>query len=428
MNNRILISATGSNKGKTLITSGLLTILKSQYDVHAFKCGPDYIDPMYHEAVLGIPSNNLDPFFCDEDHLKASFLHSAGELNIIEGAMGLYDGLGASSECSAYQVAKTLDCPIALIIDCSGMGASVIAEIKGFLDMDEYKLIKGIILNHISESFYHKLKEAIEVACPVKVMGYLPRLNGISLESRHLGLKNPKENNIDDVLSVLSQTLRDTLDIEALLAIMDSASSIEAPKNFEDYIKADLSGAVIGVALDDAFNFYYKDNIDALEIAGAKIVYFSPLEDTKLPDNLTALYLGGGYPELHLEELSSNESMLKSIRDFVMHDKPVLAECGGFMYLLHDVDSVNMVGLINDSAEKKKGLVRFGYVYGQYKDYRLRGHEFHRYDVTEPGEAFSMIKASNGDEYKAIHTYKRMIAGFPHFYFLSDPEFLEVFS
>lgn len=427
--NRVLISSTASNKGKTLITSGILKCLANQgIDIHAFKCGPDYIDPMYHSSVLGIPSNNLDPFFTDGDLMGTVFEHSAGGFNIIEGAMGLYDGLGVSSECSAYSVATLLDCPIVLIVDCSGVGASVIAEIMGFLALDELGLIKGVILNRISKEFYDKIAPIIETKCGVRVVGYLPRLKNISLDSRHLGLKRPDENTFNKSLSELTDIISDSIDLELLLEIANVEYKKVDVIKFRDRIDVDLHGKRIGVALDEAFNFYYQDNLETLKMAGAELMYFSPIRDSKIPDGVTALYIGGGYPENYALELSENVSMKESIRGFIETDGIVYAECGGFMYLLDSIDGYKMTGVFNDEALNSGKLVRFGYVTGQYGDYELRGHEFHHYEVKDPGDLFKITKASTGKSYGAFRKYKNCLAGFPHFYFLSDIRFLEIFK
>jgi len=424
---RIIIAATGSGKGKTTVTTSLLMMLKDKgFDVHAFKCGPDYIDPMYHSEILKVPSGNLDPFFLDEDLQKSVFLDNCGEINIIEGCMGLYDGIGFSSECSPYSLATSLHTPIILIVDALKKGYSILAEIKGFLQMDRYNLIKGIFLNRISDSFYERIKSEIEKEINIPVVGYLPGYKGEIFESRHLGLKSTEENKTLDKISAITKDLQHRIDIDRIIEIAKAAKDFECSKNLNDYIGEMLKGEVIGVAFDDAFNFYYRENLKALSLAGAKLVYFSPLTDSSVPNEATSLYLGGGYPELYLKKLSNNKSMKESILDFVQSGRKVFAECGGFLYLIDSVDGQEMTGIFNDEAHMTKGLVRFGYVEAQYNGISVKGHEFHHYDVGDPGKEFEVTKVSNGLKYMAERRYKNCIAGFLHLSFLSNPEIMEV--
>lgn len=425
---RILISATGSGKGKTTISTGILSLLKRRgLDVHAFKCGPDYIDPMYHEAVLGLKSSNLDPFFCDDELLKSSFCDSVGEINIIEGCMGLFDGLGTTSEASSYSVAASLNTPIVLLVDAYGMGYSVVAMIKGFLAMDEKHLIKGVFLNRISKAYFDRISPVIENETGVSVIGFLPTQPESFFESRHLGLKSVSENNAFEKIEHIADIIDVSLDVDKLIKIANSAEALKDVKLLSNYVSADGTDKVIAVARDDAFCFYYRDNIKALELAGARVVYFSPMNDSHLPEGYTGIYLGGGYPELFLDKLNANEAIRTEIFNAIEAGIPVIAECGGYMYLQDKICGVSMVGVFDDSAENQNRSVRFGYVTGSYGNYELKGHEFHHYDVSDPGDAFEMTKASTGDKYNAVHVYNNCIAGFPHFYYLSCPDFVREF-
>ena len=422
---RIMISSTGSGKGKTFLTLLLLKSLKDKgEDVHAFKCGPDYIDPHYHEAVLKIPSKNIDPYFMDEALMKASFADGAGGINIIEGCMGLYDGIGQSSRASCYESAKMLRVPIVLCMDAGGMGYSIVAEIKGFKAADTEDLIKGVILNRISKSYYERIAPVIENECGVKALGYLPCLKESSFDSRHLGLLSPKE---ADAMAKIERSMpqaANSLDINGIMEIAKGAGSITAGPEFSDLIKKeDDEGAVIAVARDEAFDFYYKDNIEALKLAGARISYFSPIRDKELPEGTRGLYIGGGYPELYKELLEENAGLRRQIKEVLDAGMPAIAECGGFMYLCDRIDGSEMTGFFDDEAQKTDGSVRFGYVEGRYKETVIKGHEFHHYDVTDPGDAFLMINAGSGVKYRAVHKKKRVLAGFPHFYFMSAPGF-----
>lgn len=430
---RILISATSSNVGKTLFVSALLEVLKYN-NTHSFKCGPDYIDPMYHEMVLGIPSKNLDPFFMDEELMKASFIEDAGDINVIEGCMGLYDGLGVTSTCSTYDVAKNLKAPIILMVDASKVGYSIIATIKGYLSLDTERLIKGVVLNRISEGYYRKLAKVIEEECSIRALGYIPVLKNATFESRHLGLKSVEENNAREIVSAVSAVIKDTVDIDGILELTESAEELEYSNSLIDYFDVVLPNdrPIIAIAKDEAFNFIYKDNITALAMCGADIVYFSPLHDKKLPEGTKGIILPGGYPELYAKALSENTGMRDSIKQAAENNMPILAECGGFMYLGQGIKSEDetykMACVFSGVAENKKKLVRFGYINVKNDKYHLKGHEFHHFDVEKPGDDFFVEKASDDSvRYNAISSFKNVVAGFPHLFYLSDVNFIKDF-
>ena len=430
---RILISATSSNVGKTLFVSALLEVLKFS-NTHSFKCGPDYIDPMYHEAVLGITSKNLDPFFMDENLMKASFLEDAGDINIIEGCMGLYDGLGVTSKCSTYEVAQNLRTPVVLLVDAAKAGYSIVAAIKGYQSLDTDNLIKGVILNRISEGYYKKLSKVIEEECGIKTLGYMPVIKESTFESRHLGLKSVEENNAKEIVHLVSLIIKDTVDIDGILDVAESAEHLVYDKKLADYVSCNATEEkpLIAVAKDEAFNFLYKDNLWALAMCGADIVYFSPLWDEKLPENVKGVVIPGGYPELYAKQLSDNKSMLESIRAAAEKGMPVIAECGGYMYLQRAIEIENkafgMVGIFDGIAKNKGKLVRFGYIEATNEAYKIKGHEFHHFDVDNPGEDFDIVKASDRNiKYKAVESYKNVTAGFPHLFYLSDTRFIADF-
>lgn len=421
--NNLIITSTGSNKGKTLITSLLLySFKKSGIDVHAFKCGPDYIDPMYHSKVLGIPSKNLDTFFCDDNLLRAAFYNDASDTNIIEGCMGLYDGIGLTSNASTYSVAKALSVPILLIVDCKGMGIkSIEAIIRGYLSMDEAKLIKAVFLNRISDSYYEKAASYISERLSIAVAGHFKNHSDILLSSRHLGLKNPAENNIDSILDKYYEEFNGCIDLNVLLSIAnikEYGKDIESLPSYVNYSRG-LNGKKIGVALDEAFNFYYEDNLSYIKYAGAEIVFFSPVHDDSIPDGLDGLYFGGGYPENYAAALSQNKGMLASVYDFAQKGGHIFAECGGFMYLHDSIDNHKMVGIFNGNAYRTKGLVRFGYVDVAIDSCIFKGHEFHHYDIEDAGNEFKIVKASDNSRYTAGKRYKNVTALFPHIYFFS---------
>lgn len=432
-NSRILISATSSGAGKTLFTSALLQVLKFN-NTHSFKCGPDYIDPMYHEVVLGIPSKNLDPYFMDEELMISSFMEDAGDINVIEGCMGLYDGLGVTSKCSTYEVSQKLKTPVILVVDAAKAGYSIVATIKGFIALDKNGLIKGVVLNRISEGYYKKLSKVIEDECHIKALGYIPVLKNATFESRHLGLKSVEENNAKEIILRVAALIKDTVDVESILKIAEQAKALKDSRPLSDYVNSSLTGEkpVIAVARDEVFNFLYKDNMTALEMCGANIEYFSPIHDKHLPKKAKGVVFPGGYPEIFAKELSDNKSMLNDVKTKIENGMPVLAECGGFMYLNKSIDfedkTIDMVGIFDGVSKNAGRLVRFGYVNLKNDKYSIKGHEFHHFDVDNPGDYFNVTKAADGNvTYPSYFEYKNVIAGFPHLYYFSDVEFVKDF-
>ncbi|MGN0346046.1 MAG: cobyrinate a,c-diamide synthase [Lachnospiraceae bacterium] len=446
--NRIMIAAPGSGSGKTTITCALLRALKNRGEqVVSYKCGPDYIDPMFHEKVIGIPSKNLDTFFTGEDATRKLFLKNRTEKDfvVIEGVMGLFDGLGGiREEGSSYHLAKVTETPIVLVIDTKGMGRSVIPMISGFLTYDKEHLIQGVILNKMSKTYYETIKPLIEDELNIRVLGYFPNQKNIHIESRHLGLVMPNElADIQKQLQVASVELEKTVDVEAIEKIAEQANEV-APvhkqRNRDSGLEdKESSRPVIAVAKDEAFFFYYEDNLLMLQENGAKITFFSPLHDTKLPDGCDALLIGGGYPELYAGKLGSNVSMCNAINEAFEKGMPIVAECGGFMYLhdaLIDKDGIShaMAGVIPATCHYKGKLVRFGYVEirekkslflpeGQF----IKGHEFHYFDSTDNGDCCISTKPATGKEYSCVMTGENYWLGFPHLYYPSNPFFTESF-
>ena len=450
--NRFMIAAPKSGSGKTMITCALLQLLKdSGKNVSSYKCGPDYIDPMFHKKVLGVPSKNLDTFFTDEKTTVQLFLdeRADGDFAVLEGVMGLYDGLGGIYEQgSSYHLAKVTQTPIILVVDAKGMGKSVLALIAGFLQYDTQHLIKGVLLNRMSKGYYDIIKPLIEKELSVKVVGYFPEQKDIRLESRHLGLVMPDElADIKEQLDELAGRLKKTIDLDMLLDIAAEAEEITKTTNTEQMQIQNQNNTVnIAVAMDEAFCFYYEDNLRLLEKCGAKLQYFSPLHDTKLPDNCDALLLGGGYPELYAKELSENLSMRNSIKTAFKTGLPTVAECGGFMYLhtyIHniceeDADAQNyvfgMTGALDSECHFKGKLVRFGYIELEEKhsnflptDEKIRAHEFHYYDSTDNGADCIATKPATGRSYDCVISHDNYWLGFPHLYYPSNPHFAESF-
>lgn len=445
---RIMIAAPGSGSGKTMITCALLKALKNRgKQVVSYKCGPDYIDPMFHEQVIGIPSKNLDTYFTGEDMTRELFLKNRTEEDfvVMEGVMGLFDGVGGvREEGSSYHLAKVTETPIVLVIDAKGMGRSVIPMLAGFLAYDKEHLIQGVILNRMSKSYYEIIKPLIEDELSIKVLGYFPDRKDIRIESRHLGLVMPNESDdIQKQLQVASEEIEKTVDVEAIKHIAKHANELlitHKRVNVDGCFDDKESGRpLIAVAKDEAFCFYYEDNLLMLQEYGAEIKYFSPLHDTKLPGDCNALLIGGGYPELYARKLSQNVSMRAVIKQAFDAGMPIVAECGGFMYLhdaMTDKDGIShaMVGIIPATCSYKGKLVRFGYVQIREKKncflpqgQLIKGHEFHYFDSSNNGESCSAIKPVTGREYSCVIEGESSWMGFPHLYYPSNPHFAESF-
>lgn len=439
----VLIAATKSGSGKTTITCALLQALKERgIRTRAFKCGPDYIDPMFHKQIIGVPSRNLDTFFSGPEQIRELYqmnskeTNDRAEISVIEGVMGLYDGLGGiREEGSAYHLAEVLDIPIVLVLDAHGMGRSMIPLLFGFLKYDKSHLIRGVILNRTTPMFLQTIAPLIEQELKLPVLGCFPKTQKLVMPGRHLGLVMPDE--IDDIRRQLHEAavqLEKTVDIDRILAIADEAG------NIDDFSRktagkpcADLR---LAVAQDEAFCFYYEDNLRMLRENGVTIVWFSPIHDEVLPQNIDGILLGGGYPELHARALAANEKMRKAIRDSITAGMPSVAECGGFMYL-HDtlVDktgvSFGMAGVLPAECKDTGKLVRFGYVEIEEKEAgwlpagtRIRGHEFHYYDSSDNGMDCVAQKPVTGRNWPCIHSTPEHWWGYPHLYYPSNPEFV----
>ena len=440
-----MIAAPQSGSGKTLITCALLQALKEKnYHLESFKCGPDYIDPMFHKTVLGISSRNLDPFFT-EDSITRMLLskgQDSRDLAVIEGVMGLYDGLGGiREEASSYALAKATNTPIILTVNARGMGRSLLALLSGFLQYDTAHLIKGVILNQTPSSFASVLSKEIEETFHIPVVASFPVRDDVRIESRHLGLVMPYElEDIQSRLKIASQVLCENANIEQILEIAKSAPKLEYDVKRDIKQKLTEKTIRIGVARDEAFCFYYEDNLDLLKSLGAKLIFFSPLHDDTLPKDLDGILFGGGYPELYLKELEENESMRNSVKSAIENKMPSLAECGGFMYL-HDTifDSekkpYKMAGVIHACCMKKERLVRFGYLTLNsktdsflQKGETIRGHEFHYYDSEDNGECAIAKKPVGTRSWECVHAGSDHWWGFAHLSYYSNPKFAEKFA
>ena len=430
---RLVLAAPHSGSGKTMITMGLLAAFQKRgVKLASYKCGPDYIDPMFHGRVLGIPTRNLDTYFTDADTTRMLFVQGQTEeteLSLIEGVMGYYDGAGLATEIgSTYELANVLEAPVVLIIDAAGMSLSAVAVLKGFLEYRELNRIKGVLFNRMSKQVYEEIRPEVELlgVCP---LGYVPRLSDMELPSRHLGLVTPGELcDLRTYTEKLAERIEETVDLDALFAVAQNAPEL----TWNPVTLPKLSQTLhVSVARDEAFCFLYEDNLKYLREIGAKVRFFSPLHDTKLPEETDVLLLTGGYPELYARELSENEVMRRSIRGALENGVYALAECGGFLYLTEQLEDMKghsypMAGWIPAKAFQTKKLGRFGYIEltPQEGGAQIRGHEFHYFDTTDNGSDFIARKPFRDVSWKCMHASERGLIGFPHLYYYSNPTFL----
>lgn len=462
---RVMIAAPKSGSGKTTVTCALLQALLDRGEkATAYKCGPDYIDPMFHKTVIGVPSCNLDTFFTGEkDTVRLFCKHASdGSIAVLEGVMGLFDGLGGvREEGSSYHLAKVTGTPILLVADVKGMGRSILPFLAGFLQYDTEHLIRGVVLNRVSGAFFETIKPLIEEELNLPVAGFLPDQERFRIDSRHLGLVRPEEiPAARKKLSELAKVFTKTVSLSAVCEIAtgaevlsdeDSAKEREEAgegkkscgiKETESALKEGGRAAyspVIAVARDEAFCFYYEDNLMLLEEYGARLVFFSPLHDKKLPEGCQGLLLGGGYPELYAERLSENTAMRTAVKQAAKTGMPIVAECGGFLYLHDTLTDRNgrryaMTGVVSGECFDTGKLVRFGYVEMQEREgfflpegERIRGHEFHYYDSTDNGDGVLAYKPVTGKEYSCVMAGETFWMGFPHLYYPSNPNFARRF-
>ena len=433
--NRILIAGTGSGCGKTTVTCAVLQALKNRgLDVGAAKCGPDYIDPMFHRSVIGAPSTNLDPFFFDENTLRFLLAkNGAGrEITVVEGVMGYYDGLGlTTTKASAYDLARITQTPVILAVNAKGASLSILAQIKGFSEFVPNGNIRGVILNNCTERVYSALAPEIGKRLGIRPLGFLPRMAEAEIGSRHLGLITADEiKDLKNKLAALADQAEKSLDTEGIVGLAESAPELE----FEPVSVEKREPVRLAVARDRAFCFYYEDSLDLLCRMGAELVPFSPLEDARLPEGINGIYLGGGYPELYKEKLSANLPMRESIKTALEGGLPCVAECGGFMYLTEAIGNSPAVGFIKGGCFDNGRLTRFGYVTLTAerdnmlckKGESIPAHEFHHWDAEDPGASFTAVKP-DGREWACVHASDTLYAGFPHIHFYANPKFAEGF-
>ena len=426
---RIVIGGTGSGCGKTTVACAVLKALKNRgLYVTAAKCGPDYIDPMFHEKALGIPSKNIDLFFTENDVAAALLAeHAKGsDICVIEGVMGYYDGLSFDSDlASAYDTAKAVSSPAVIVINAGGIALTAAALAKGMADFRNDSGIRGFILNNISPSSYGPLKKLIEKNTGLPVMGFLPKNSDFSIKSRHLGLVTPDEKT-SLAIEKMAEAAEKYIDLDMLIKTASEAEEL----SFNEIDAEPGKAFKLAAALDEAFCFYYADNLRLLKKLGAEIVFFSPLKDEKLPPDTDGILLGGGYPELFAENLSKNKNTMESIKNAIDDGMPCLAECGGYMYLSMEIDGFEMAGIFSGRARDTGKLSRFGYLElrsdREYID-GIKGHEFHHWDMDDTGNKCTAVKPS-GKIWKCMDFYKNVIAGYPHLYYWSKPEFAMAFA
>lgn len=440
---RIMLAAPRSGGGKTLLTCGLLQLLRERGKrPAAFKCGPDYIDPMFHREVMDVESYNLDLFFTGGETVRRLMGDKAEQCDIavVEGVMGFYDGIsGGQFEGSGYHLSLESQTPVILVLDCRGAALSLAAEARGFAEFRPDAGIQGIVLNRCSKGLYSTLAGVIEEHTETPVLGYLPADSRFTLESRHLGLVTAQElTGFRQTLEYLAQTLEETLDVQRLFKIAQGAPPIEySPLGLEPVTK---TRPRLAVARDRAFCFYYKENFEILEALGAEIVPFSPLTDKALPPGTKGIYLGGGYPELYASQLAQNGEILNSIRDAAARGVPIVAECGGFLYLQRElVDESGllwpMAGVLPGVAKREKGLRQFGYItltaqrdnlYCK-KGEHIRAHEFHYWHSDCGGDDYTAKKPGRDISWPAMVATENIAAGFPHIYYPANIQFAKNF-
>lgn len=541
---RFMIAAPSSGSGKTLVTCGLLRLLQRRgLRPAAFKCGPDYIDPMFHRQVLGIPSRNLDTFFLPDggvrEVLAAGVRKHAAGLAVIEGVMGYFDGTGRSGmQASSFDLALQTRTPVILVVNAKGMSRSLLPLLQGFCEYEkkhaaavagedaggETSRIRGVILNRVSAGMFPMMKKWIEEETGLAALGCLPQSDDVTWGSRHLGLMQPEEiGGLQRQIDRLADLLEKSLDLDALLEIAgaseklqgrdepaDTAGAVEkladgqAPREAAESSEEEPDQAEsaeklsdgqvpqeaaesseekpaqtesaekrpgmpslipsekplrIAVARDEAFSFYYEENFDLLRAQGAELVCFSPIRDRTLPQ-ADGLILGGGYPELHAAALAQNEAVKDQIRDLAGAGIPILAECGGFMYLQDRLETGGsaypMCGILPGTCHMTDRLVRFGYVeIGANPEaekgaeaalgseaaeggnpaassgtgylspgHRIRAHEFHYFDSTDNGRACRAVKPAGSRSWECMVVRGNIMAGFPHLYYPSDPQFI----
>jgi len=437
---RIILAGTGSAVGKTTIATGIMKALSEKYNVQPFKVGPDYIDPSYHTLATGNTSRNLDSFFMKEGQVRDSYLKAMGDKDIavIEGVRGLYEGIDSVNDIgSTASIAKSLKAPVILIINSRSLVKSAAALVLGFKALDPEINIAGVILNKVkNKAHFEKTKRSIEEITNTEVIGGITRDDKISIEQRHLGLVPAveRENSLK-YIDIWSEVIKNSIDLDRLVEIAKTASKLTSDI-IPIWNKINKQPVKIGVAFDEVFNFYYKENIESLEANNAKVVYFSPLKDEGLPD-VDGLYIGGGYPELFSKQLSENENMLKQIKQFHLENRPIFAECGGLMYLMNSIHDDRMVNVYPYKSVLTDRVQALKYTIAEVtqdniiskKGEKFNGHEFHYSKVLvndnniKHNLAFSILRGKGSYNLQDGFMERNTLASYVHTHVAAMPDF-----
>ncbi|HEX9859900.1 MAG TPA: cobyrinate a,c-diamide synthase [Nitrospirota bacterium] len=435
---RITISAPHRSSGKSTITIGLCAALKARgMDVRPFKKGPDFIDPMWHEAATGRDSHNLDQYMMGDLTVMQSFQRhaSGGDISVMEGNMGLYDGMDIEGSDSTAGLSRLLKAPVILVVDCYGMTRGIAPLVKGFEDFEPDTNVAGVILNKVKGGRHEsKLRAAIERYCDAEVLGALPQEKEMGIAMRHLGLVPAREDRgLIPAVEAMRTVVEQDLDLDRVVELANSAPALEMvdipPVSIPE------PSTRIGVAMDSAFTFYYPENLEALRAAGAELVPFSPMHDHALPE-VDGLYIGGGFPEVHMDALENNTAMRTAIRDAIMRGMPVYAECGGLMYMCGSITyegkTCRMTGALPYGVKMSKRPAGHGYVIlrptgkGPWPAFgdEIRAHEFHHSSLTGLAETVFAYDVARGSGIDGRHdgiVADNLLAGYSHVHGLATP-------
>ncbi len=442
---RILMSALRGGSGKTILSIGIVAAWKQQdKSVHTFKKGPDYIDAGWLALAAGRPCHNLDTFLVPQDLVYHSFFHrmQPDTLAVIEGNRGLYDGTDTEGSTSTAELAKLLKVPVVLIVDCTKSTRTMAAAVLGCLKFDPEVLLKGVIVNRVAGTRHEStLRKNIEYHCGIPVLGAVPKLQNSDFPERHMGLLPIFEHDwASESIAAAADVARKYLDLDKLALLAAGAPAMPQPPSGPGTTLPRQGGAAasIGVIRDSAFQFYYPENLEALEKAGARLVYISPLVDDRL-HNLDALYLGGGFPETHVEALAKNETFRHEIKALADKGFPIYAECGGLMYLGETIriagNSYPMCGVLPIGFGFSKRPQGHGYTVVRVErenpyfavGSEIRGHEFHYSTVedwrgTDDDLAFSMQRGTGFTHGRDGVVYKNVFATYTHIHALGTPQ------
>ncbi len=440
--NGFLIAGSASGVGKTTVTLAILAAMRRRrLRVQPFKGGPDFLDTGHHTRIAGRAARNLDTWMLSHDANLLTLANATRDADcfLVEGMMGLFDGKSGSSEIgSSAEIAKFLKLPVVLILDASKSAGSLAAVLHGFETFDPDLPLAGVILNRVATASHFRLLEtAITTHCKTPILGWLPRNASVAIPERHLGLQTTEEASALDADAQQWHTFADLADnhlnMDRLLSL---ECGLDLLHNAPTASPAPIQSLRIGVARDSAFSFYYEDNFDLLREHGATIVPFSPLNDSRLPLDLDAIYFGGGYPELHAARLSANHSMLESIRHFAATDKPIYAECGGMIYLSQHLTTSTgtypMAAVLPLTMEMTNKLVHFGYATIELtRDCLigtagtiLRGHSFHYSRITNVAPlptAYAVLYSLSGRKENEGFHHGNVLASYIHLHFRTAP-------